>query len=131
MLGEIINALDNNEKMKEFIDSMVQVEYDNEQTDFTEAIKQFFDGYKAVEALSSEDFNVLLDVINNNINDKVAEKSRIHAESDAKAYEQDYIDQYGDHNSAYYHIFEMELGISPEYNKALLTSFTEIRGNQK
>lgn len=138
MLDEIICTLDSNENMKEFIDSRVQEVYDYyasynledwEEIDYSIDIAKFFEGYKAVEALSVEEFELLKNAINKNIYDRAVAKKLAVSYSGEYAINPENIAFYnGSSSSAFEHSLEKELGSN---QNSLSTSYSEIKGIQK
>ena len=123
MLDEIIKSLDGDATTKEFIEGMIQENYDcGGNLYMTDDIMTFLRGYAGVT--DSSDLNVLLNIMINNINDKTAERMRLNEEAQARAGE--YSSYYNDsYNSAAEHLFSNYLGESPEYNKTLSDSYRE------
>ena len=125
MLDKFIEELDKDESTKEFIDSMVQENYDyGGNLDCSFAIEEFLK-CKNISSLSDEEFDVLINIVNQNIMDKTEERIRLQAEADERSNEDEYKDQFGDKSAAFWHLFERLLGSSPEYNKLLSDSYRE------
>ena len=126
MLNEIIEILDNDDTMKEFIDIMAQENYDcGGALYFDDDICKFLTNYSDVVALSSEDFETLVGIVRKKIVDRTEAKIRVSAEADEKSNADEYKYYYGDKESAYWHIFEENIQSNYDYNKSLHDCYRE------
>ena len=138
MLEEIINVLDRNEELQSFIEQRVQDIYDYytsyyleewEEADFSSDIEEFFTGYKAVEALSTEDFNLLKRAINKNIFDRAVAKKMADSYSSEYASNPENVAYHnGSRSKAYEAAFDEQYGAVP---RTIFSSYEEVKGNQK
>lgn len=125
MIEDIIDYLDNNDYMKQFIEDAIQENYDcGGAFNFDLELRNFLKSDKDISELSEDDFEIVLNAVRKNINDKTYEKIRLQAEADDRSnYYSDY--GYDDKSSAFWHLFEKYLAESYEYNKLISDCYRE------
>lgn len=134
-LEEIIKELDNDEDIKELIKDIEKENYTNEELKlyddnnkfiYEEIIIKYLNFNNKVKTLSQEEFNLLLNIVKNNIIYKINVKKEAYINAYKKSLTAEYRNKYGSSYRAFHNLFNIYLN-TLNYEKNINDFYIEYK----
>ena len=138
-IGMVADYLDANQNMRDFIEDIVEENFrelgeplfdENNEFIYKKTIEEFIKTDNNIKNLTTEEYNLLLDMIIKDIVHKIEAKGNAHIQATSASCSEEYRNYYGSSESTYWHQLEHFLD-DYNYNKTIYDFYNEYLEENK